>query len=451
MNYFDNDVFYKKTDSDRTPNFIDKEIDKFETIYTGSRIIRDKYETEKDLDRDWDIYYALPYHMKRVANNQSLLLYGKTNEDMYKIKKKEFLKNDIQNPKITMEYLPGKKISLEEGFDAIINNYNGDIISLLIMENEFSKLYQDDPIKQILIENFINFVNDELSNMNKIRIDYVDYFMPQEIIKLYENTNLFEDKRFIGYAGKYYGIAPYEDFNKDRNKLIQENSEESIIVGHNPSITDISLAQKRYNKLFEQSLPSYKFADLSKMDSDYPNIIPENGLSIITINEMEGKQNSLLSTVLVNFNPLKEGWIPLRYGMFNMSEDIKLILENYNNPLINLYYLELDESVLSARNKTVIFNEFFNSDSMFTKVLRFNSNSIPRISNPDLFTIRLLEEFYPTMEKYNIYKLYNNITKDYSLLENSYNRLQVINEYNKLVDRGNYLKDMLEIEKNTLA
>lgn len=78
-------------------NFKDREIKAFEIKYPETAIIREKYDSEKQLQDDWQKYCESPYHLKVLANELCLRLFGVKNEQQYIKLKAEFTKKDISN------------------------------------------------------------------------------------------------------------------------------------------------------------------------------------------------------------------------------------------------------------------------------------------------------------------------------------------------------------------
>lgn len=93
------------TDQYKDNNFKDREITAFETKYPEARIIREKYNSERELEDDWQKYCELPYHLKVLCNERCLRLFGCKNEQQYIRLKAEFAKRDIPN-KIKQQYIP---------------------------------------------------------------------------------------------------------------------------------------------------------------------------------------------------------------------------------------------------------------------------------------------------------------------------------------------------------
>lgn len=101
------------TDRYKGDDFKDKEVARFETKFPGARIVQDHYDSEQELEEDWNGYCLLPYHLKVLCNERCLRLYGKKNEEQYLSLKKDFLKRDIKNPDLLKSTY--KPMGLREG------------------------------------------------------------------------------------------------------------------------------------------------------------------------------------------------------------------------------------------------------------------------------------------------------------------------------------------------
>lgn len=86
------------TDRYKGDDFKDKEVARFEEKFPGARIVQDHYDSERELEEDWQGYCHLPYHLKVLCNERCLRLYGKKNEEQYLDLKRGFMRRDISNP-----------------------------------------------------------------------------------------------------------------------------------------------------------------------------------------------------------------------------------------------------------------------------------------------------------------------------------------------------------------
>ena len=62
---------------------IDREIDNWEEKFTSGMILRNHYNSEKDLEADWRKYQDQYYELKCLANNMAYRFYGVKNEEIY--------------------------------------------------------------------------------------------------------------------------------------------------------------------------------------------------------------------------------------------------------------------------------------------------------------------------------------------------------------------------------
>ena len=118
VSFLDND--------DRKFNIEERELEKFEKVFPSAKIIRNHYNTESELEHDWEAYCNLPYSIKVLANERCLRAYKMKNEEMYILNKREFLKKDITNAEIMKEYKPDN-VMMES--NSIVNKMARDYMS----------------------------------------------------------------------------------------------------------------------------------------------------------------------------------------------------------------------------------------------------------------------------------------------------------------------------------
>lgn len=126
------------TNLNNKDKFKDDEIERFESMYPGSRIIRDNYETERQLDDDWNKYWQTPYSIRVLANDRAITLFGRRNEEQYKIQKAKFLKKDIDNHNYA-DYVPANESREVDGSSMARNYMNDGGYPLVTMDCESIK------------------------------------------------------------------------------------------------------------------------------------------------------------------------------------------------------------------------------------------------------------------------------------------------------------------------
>lgn len=95
-----------------------EEIKKWREVH-GCPIIRDDYDTEKELDNDWEAFLQCPQNVRFMADDQCIDLYGMRNEELYYTMKKKFLRTDDKDKSYTMNYDGEIKLSNLEVDDHI--------------------------------------------------------------------------------------------------------------------------------------------------------------------------------------------------------------------------------------------------------------------------------------------------------------------------------------------
>lgn len=77
-----------------------KEIDRWRDAMAGYILLYPFYKSEKELDREFEMFDSMPYSKKYITNEKALQVYGYKCQDMYYKLKKKFLRTDIDHPEI---------------------------------------------------------------------------------------------------------------------------------------------------------------------------------------------------------------------------------------------------------------------------------------------------------------------------------------------------------------
>lgn len=522
-----------------------KEIEKYEEHYTGLKIIKPNYHTDNELEKDWKAYLALPYHLKAIADEKSLFLFGKKNEEIYKMAKSKFLQKDIAPSNLFNDYRPGNLREAENFFDDINSVYiiPDDIDNLDTLNLAWEKyLEQDDDQKETsdsvsfgyygktvpemynemlkklneknidnndysdilntysppsniseafmseldyivdeskdIIEKAIFFKKmNERANTNtlktmldvlkedidkrfikeeKIDIFGANFFLPEEIIDICENfDDLRHDNMFLNYAGRFFGIKPYKTFlHESIIKLNDKNATDMdmIKLGWNPvmeySENNLKLAHNRCIKILNENL-NCNYIPLQNIKGvDYDDKF-KNGMSIVTIYECDRLYtvDDGIPRVLVNFNCLKEDWYQYTYSQLMTKLNINNVLNEYKDPLVDVYFVEMDKSLYDDQLSLVSkFNLNDNSLKNFTSLLK---EATPDINNSKVFVYRfvngLLESNNINNAYYSIYHLLSEFGAGHRDIINSHKKLAIIEQFDNYDNKSNYLHEIFNI------
>lgn len=538
-----NYIRHDKSFTDDT--FKEKEIERYETHYTGLKIIKPNYHTDNELEKDWLAYLALPYHLKAIADEKALFLFGKKNEEIYKMAKSKFLKNDIGPSNLFNDYRPGNLRETKNFFDDVNNVYiiTDDIDNLDTLNLAWEKyLEQDDDQKETsdsvsfgyyrkTVPEMYNDMLQKLSNQNIDNSEYDDllnvysppsniseafmneldyivdeskdiiektiflkkmherantpvlktmlntlqedlgkrlikeeridifganFFLPEEIIDICENfDDLRHDNMFLNYAGRFYGIKPYKSFlHESTIKLNDKNSTEidKIKLGWNPimeySEENVKISHNRCMKILNENL-NCNYIPLQNIKGVDYNDKFKTGMSIVTIYECD-KLHSVadgIPRMLMNFNCLHEDWYQYTYSQLMTKLNINNVLNEYKDPLVDVYFLEMDKSLYDNQLSLVSkFNLNNNSLKEFTSLLK---ESTPNINNSKIFAHRfingLLESNNINNAHYSIYHLLSEFGANHKDIINSHKKLAVIEQFDNY-DQSNYLHEIFDIK-----
>lgn len=523
-----------------------KEIEKYETKYPGLKIIRPEYRTEDALEDDWLAFSSLPYHLRVVADEKALFLFGKKNEEIYKMIKTKFLQNESSNSRILFnQYKPSKLIESDVFLDPInnvyiidknindldtlnsaweaylgqdddqketsdsisfarygktvpeiynellktisneeinnsnynfLNNYSpptnmaeafmteldyivtesNDIIEKLIFLKQMNNRVNT-PVLKTLTEELQKDIGKRLLNENLFNIPGANFFLPEEIMGICENTNeLKTDKMFLNYASRFYGIQPYRGFMHEANVILSNSNTsefDKIKLGWNPVMEEytneniLKSHQRSMNILNENVncnfIPLYNSKEVNYDDKF------KKGLSMVTIYESDRNHtvHSGIPRVLVSFNCFNEDWYQFAYSQLMTKLNLNQVLSEYKEPLVDCYFLEMDESLYNERLTLVSrFNLIKNSLTEFTSLL---NESTPNINNSKLFTYRfingLLESNHIYKKDYSIYHLLSEFNVQHRDIINSHKKLAIIDQFNKYDNDSNYLTEIFNI------
>ena len=180
-----------------TDDFKDREVKEFEEKFPGVKVVKDKYDDEQELNSDWEGYCNSPYHLKVLANELALRLWGKKNEEHYIQVKSDFAKKDLPNTDlISSTYIP-------QGFT------EADNISIDFMNNQRKKFVEQTGYKTLAVD---------YSNIESLNEDYLKYKNQDDRIKKVINEKSIQ----------IYGKTNEEIYLNEVNRLALKYKEEEL-------------------------------------------------------------------------------------------------------------------------------------------------------------------------------------------------------------------------------
>lgn len=282
-------------------NFKEREIRAFEIKFPEARIIKDKYRSERELEDDWQKYCELPYHMKVLANERCLRLYGCKNEQQYIKLKSEFTKQDIDNPD------PKNNIYIPSGFNEAVEH------ELLIKQ---AKDYMDNGGYPILLVDYKNLtdLNTDWYNFNNQSYDH----------KVVANNKSLE----------IYGKTVPEVYQRElKNFLIKDINDSSLdnLTIHPEVSNSLSATEAVLDKV-DTTLDDVEAIMLLEMARNQVTSPVENSLvdkSSITLKNIVQKTDKFQENYLGMYNYL----LPWEIMGFENVEDL------YEDPMFMNYYV----------------------------------------------------------------------------------------------------------------
>lgn len=311
------------TDLNNKDKFKDDEIERFESMYPGIKIIRDHYDTERELDRDWGMFWGSPYSIRILANDRAIVLYGMRNEEQYVLQKKKFLKKDIEHHTYG-QYVPANESSepdrsidardyMNQGGYALVTT---DCESIKELNNQWRRYLEqgDDkkaksnsqstaffglPVEDVYQQAIKKFLKDDIDNSDDTDIDpsiigedyrYIEDKL--ERLVLAEKANMdnivhdclheYQDEYPIGRS--YINMTPWE-VEDNLGRLVCEHSDtfanlHAKFLGIKPDRLLMEELEKRLateKDIDVSTLLEYGYNPISTARSDRTNeIIREN-------------------------------------------------------------------------------------------------------------------------------------------------------------------------------
>lgn len=523
--------------------FKEKEISKYETSYPGLKIIKPHYRSHHELETDWKAFLALPYQLRIIADEKALFLFGKKNEELYKMVRSEFMKNDLANVSLFNNYKPANLQEMKTFLDIVNNVY---IIKMNIKDLDTLNLAwekylgQDDNQKEIAdsisfeyynmtvpevyntllkklnvkndngfeydfgnvysppkstIEAFVNeldyilestdiiekiiFLNqmqnrantavlktmtetlkenieDKLKHEQNLHIFDVNYFLPQEIMELVEDVQ--DDKLFLNYAARFYGIKPYKGFLRESalNLNNAKTDTEKIKLGWNPVMEyneeNIIKAKQRCISILNDNI-NYNIIPLYGIK----NINEENnkkGLSIVSIYETDNNHivQDGVPKILISFDYLNEHWYQYAYSQIMTKLNINDVLNEYKEPLVECFFIEMDESL--HKNYSHLISNFNTKENSLTRFTSLLKEAVPVVNNAKLFVCNFLNGLLESNGIYNskcsIYYILNEFNSTYKDIVNAHKKLYIIEHFNEITHLDTYFNINILKEAETL-
>ena len=379
-------------------NFKEKEIERFEQIYTGSIILKPHYNSEEELNKDWQEFKDMSYEKRYLSNSKALKLYGKKNEEIYREFKHKFLKTDIKNSKILdkvyapegINYIDNTIYSSYSYTESnIIKDYRGYVIaenyepSNLNYAISLIEAIEDstDNIEKIFLYNELNSIDEDSIVINSLKkygykkleesIDIIDeemqyplgmntdsFFTINEIMNNNAINLSNKDKVWVtGFLARSYGlksnIFPSSDMRPGWNPLLtytDENRRQAALrVNHIYS-----------NDLFRDAhfidISTFKGNDydsLEESDNQYNNT--QKGITIYFIHgELDDGDNDTPRVVLSLDNTSDEV-IPLLNGELSKPIELNNILSKYEWANVVVFFLPLEDGLYDKIYNNIMY------------------------------------------------------------------------------------------------
>ena len=397
-------------------SFKNKEIARFIEVHPGTIIFKSNYKTEKELDNDWDIWNSMSYDEKYLANEKSMQLYGKKNEDLYYDLKKVFLKQDIDNKDIVDDRYTPDTFSLNT---IDVNNScpsnstyaqnvidtmseSTDLLECVLLNQTLQNIEDDSVVVKTIKEEGNKLLKKYLTEDDEIKYPFGasinSFYTPDEIKNIHGSLN---DKKDIDWYKKFkarsYGL-------KSPNLNASE-----INVGWNPLLKYTSINRQkssdRLNRIYgDQVFANYYFANFMNTPSyrvieeeKHPSSnsgneekLPKGVVIYFIHGEYKNKEESV-PRVMISFDPYSDEVIPIINGdISSYTMTLKDIVKQYEWSKFTVFFLPLDDDLYDKLVANVNYLKFRVSSvgkNFFRDVCADLNNPTPVIANDKLFFV----------------------------------------------------------------
>ena len=287
-------------------SFKDKEIDRWELQYSGCIIIRSSYKSEEELDAAWEKFQQMPYDLQLVADDESLRLFGITNQKMYRRLKKVYLKRDIDNSDlIPLVYTPKDAIIESQGID----------------KNKRAYQYMRDTGYPMITD------VDNLDELDK---------------QWYKFCNIDKDIRTKsdGVSYEIYGMNNEEHYQNELNKLLRQDIDDTgydDIIGESTNISYLISALDEVTESNDRIRSARRVFRILEETRQYSQVEFDIANYIITRFNASLREESVLCPLRTNWNPYYTPDELDVLGQYNPAftlKDKQGDLKPYNNDIV---------------------------------------------------------------------------------------------------------------------
>ena len=451
----------------------EKEIRKFETIFPSAKVIRDKYETEAELEHDWQKFKGLPYSIKVLANDKCLRYFGRRNPQMYIDMKRKFLTKDIDNKEIDNTYRPANlvedhsvledtlieedtvpesvsELAIENIYDYV--NGNSNLIETAILLDA-ARTTASTPVEKTIYNEMKSQFNKRINSRGVVLLDNTIGMTDEEVLKSLDTqgkARMLEDTDFIAFQARLLGIDP-DQSNVNRQDFVGESTFNKLKHGWNPIIKfnsrNCKNANRRMNRILNDNC-KFKFIPIQEVEvNPQKEFEPKRGISILIIRDLEPtdefeKNNS---KVFLTLDPKNPNWYEFRNGSFITKSNVQSTLDAARSGMVNVYFVELSDNLYSKMSGVISgFNRIYNKK--IKEVISKLKSTVPNVGNSHLFVINLLTSIFSNKfgsdnDKTAIYTIYSGLNpSSYQEIEDAYQKLNIFTEYTTLTN-SSFLED----------
>ena len=444
----------------------------------GHTILKTGYTSLRDLNNDYQEFLTQCIDHQRIANNQSLAIYGRKAQEIYRDEVQKFLRKDINDTEVGGRmYHPGDSDSLvvsnEGSYNILyhITSNSDDLVEKLVfceadrIESENSNIYTDKVMHEMIVDKVREAI---YPSYYKPLGEAYQYLTPWEVQKICEEKKIegvTDSPEFANLMARGIGIKPAMNLMSTALKDLADKFKDvatSLKHGWLPGIPfdkdNISSGSIRVNRIVKRCI-IHQFLDISHSDIEYDKDFEmPPGLAIVIIKEldMDSRDDTKdIPKVLLSTDYESENWTAVTFGAASHKTSLRNTIEKYTYPSVSAYYVPVKKDVVI---------DFSNLDR-FTDIFHKVGLSCPEIADKNLYITTILNAiFSPVESKDNpiscscislkVFKTYDRASKNISVskLFRSFNKISIFQENRELLESAALdRKDTTSYRESTLV
>jgi hypothetical protein len=303
-----------------------------------------KASSLKDLEKQWGAYNSIPVSDRYEVDDASIELFDMDNTQHYLAQRKEFLKNDINHSEPAIQYIPSREEALRLYASKI------DIVGAAKTCARIKESTSNN-ISDIIFESAEKNISDKINMDNMMALSITPFYSPYEMEKLgisTIDTGIYSDEPDTSLIGS---ITTKQWFQEYKNRFNGFNDESYVSKS-----TWVETVEKLYSDYDEIK----ESGDMVVINSRKQSILDLGWNPEIEFNEAtKTYANNRINSIVEDMYS--------RYRIIDVEESVALNEESANSDYVGA----LREVAVRP-----LYIVFFNSKTVFNKVIRTVTNSV---------------------------------------------------------------------------